>query len=538
MIDEMAHLGFVSLARWSWCVALSLVAPLRPSMPVRLAWSMILGIMVAPGVCAAGTYLVTSIEAVSVSSAGEYGNGPSEAVAIGADGRFVAFVSEATNLVPGVAVPQNIGQYRNRQVYVRDLETHQTEIVSVDSNGQPVNGLAFQPSISSSGRFVAFVTDAQDVVPDLYAPPMQRVYIRDRELGQTRLVSKASNGYRFSQPAHSPVVMPDGSRVVFLSRGFSGENWGTGVFKHDLTTGKTFELQVLPGTSNPVKGFVQMEDSDISARVWGTEISTDNGAVAFVSHKQLPWLGRDLALNDPGPGNFDHPFIYLLWRGRDLLPASLPPTLNHGGTNTHPAVGGYDDHTNLVAFESDNPSWGPDSNRTTDIFVFRPYAYMSPSGSLHYFERVSVSAGGEEANGPSRNPAAAANLIAFESDASNLVSGDANGTTDIFLSGSHVLGDATLGLPRIVSKSRCGGKTANGTSTSPAVSLSGREVSVAFLSTASDLVWNPPSGPSPQAYVMHERWVTWPWEPLFPRLSRFVRCRILEVRGERPSHMP
>jgi hypothetical protein len=507
-------------------------------MLVRLAPVVVLVIMVALGGCAGGPYRMTKIEAVSVSSAGEYGNAPSEAVAISADGRFVAFVSQATNLVPGVVVPQNIGGNRNRQVYVRNLETHQTEIVSLDSNGQPVNGLALQPSISSSGRFVAFMTDAQDVVPNLYASPTQRVYIRDRELGQTRLVSKKSNGYRFSEPAYSPVVMPDGSGVVFLSRGFSGENSGTGVFKHDLTTGKTFELQVQPGTPNPVKGFVQMENSDLSARVSGTEVSADNGAVAFVSQKQLPWLRRDLQLLDPGPGNFDHPFVYLLWRGRDLLPASLPPTLNHRGLNIHPAVGGYQDDTKLVAFESDNPSWGPDLNETTDIFVFRPYAYMSPSGSLPYFNRVSVSAEGGEADGPSRKPAAAANLIAFQSDASNLVSGDTNGTTDVFLSGSVVLGSATLGLPRLVSKSRCGGQTANGTSTSPAVSLGASEASVAFLSTATDLVWNPPSGPTPQVYVMRESWVTWAWKPVFSRVERFMRCLLFEIRGERTRPMP
>ena len=271
-----------------------------------------------------------------------------------------------------------------------------------------------------------------------------------------------------------------------------------------------------------------MDTTIPNARVDGREISADNDTIAFVSYKKLPWLGRDGLTIDQGSGRFGHPFVYVLWRGRYLLPASLPPTQNHSGNNSHPAVGG-NGGTQLIAFESDNHLWGSDLNGVTDIFVFRPYTYLSPNASTPYFKRVSVTPEGGEADGPSRKPSAAANLIAFESDATNLVPGDTNGTTDIFLAGSIALGSATIGPMRLVSVNRCGKGSANGTSTLPAVSLNRGESSVAFLSTATDLVWNPPSTPKRHVYVWRERWTT-SREDANPRLNRYFRCLFFQVR--------
>ena len=92
-------------------------------------------------------------ERVSVDSAGNQGDGASAGAAISADGRFVAFVSDATNLVPrdtnGVV-----------DVFLHDRQTRTTERVSVDSAGNQANGQssggANRPSISADGRFVAF----------------------------------------------------------------------------------------------------------------------------------------------------------------------------------------------------------------------------------------------------------------------------------------------------------------------------------------------------------------------------------------------
>jgi Tol biopolymer transport system component len=78
---------------------------------------------------------------------------------ISADGRFVAFVSYANNLVPGDTNDE-------QDVFVHDRQTGQTTRVSVDSSGNQANAFNFDPSISADGRFVAFVSSANNLVPE------------------------------------------------------------------------------------------------------------------------------------------------------------------------------------------------------------------------------------------------------------------------------------------------------------------------------------------------------------------------------------
>src|SRR5436190_839729 len=95
---------------------------------------------------------------ISTDSAGVQGNGNSDRAAISADGRFVAFRSEASNLVAG-------DTNSAFDVFVHDLSSGATTRVSVDSSGAEVNGVSDFPSISADGRFVAFRSSASSVVP-------------------------------------------------------------------------------------------------------------------------------------------------------------------------------------------------------------------------------------------------------------------------------------------------------------------------------------------------------------------------------------
>src|SRR4028119_1251733 len=100
-----------------------------------------------------------TITRVSVDSAGNQGNAPSFGPSISADGRFVAFTSIASNLVPG-------DTNNNRDVFVRDLSTNTTTRVSVGSAANQANSLSLFPSkISADGRFVAFDSYANNLVP-------------------------------------------------------------------------------------------------------------------------------------------------------------------------------------------------------------------------------------------------------------------------------------------------------------------------------------------------------------------------------------
>lgn len=113
------------------------------------------------------------------------------------------------------------------------------------------------------------------------------------------------------------------------------------------------------------------------------------------------------------------------------------------GDSSAPAISGDNRKTRLAAFQSDASNLvAGDTNGVTDVFVwFRPKGHQGlslprGSGSL---ERASVASDGTQANGPSRSPSldgsvtTAPHCVAFESDASNLASGDTDPTTDVFV---------------------------------------------------------------------------------------------------------
>src|SRR5439155_17791189 len=114
---------------------------------------------------------------------------------ISADGRFVAFASEATNLVLedtnvcyGSTVPGSC-----RDVFVHDRLRGTTERVSVASDGTEANGGSFAPAISADGRLVAFGSFASnDVAGD--ANGLNDVFVHDRQTGMTAGVSVAAVG--------------------------------------------------------------------------------------------------------------------------------------------------------------------------------------------------------------------------------------------------------------------------------------------------------------------------------------------------------
>ena len=98
-----------------------------------------------------------SIARVSVSSRGRQGNGPSYAPDISGRGRFIVFVSEASNLVPGET-------NRRPDVFVHDRVTGRTVLVSVGERGLPANRGSLMSTISRDGTVVAFSSHASNLV--------------------------------------------------------------------------------------------------------------------------------------------------------------------------------------------------------------------------------------------------------------------------------------------------------------------------------------------------------------------------------------
>lgn len=146
---------------------------------------------------------------VSVSTSGAQGNADSEFPSISADGRFVVFESGATNLVSG-----DTNGYLD--VFVHDRATLQTSRISVNSAGVQGNGRSNSRSISADGRFVAFASYAPNLVPG-DANGHRDAFVHDRWLDQTFRVSVSSAGGESNDASWLPSISADGGCVTFLS---------------------------------------------------------------------------------------------------------------------------------------------------------------------------------------------------------------------------------------------------------------------------------------------------------------------------------
>jgi uncharacterized repeat protein (TIGR01451 family) len=166
----------------------------------------------------------------------------SSSPAISADGRYVAFESEATNLVAGDA-----NGYQD--IFIHDRETGKTSRVNVASDGTEADWNSFFPAISADGRYVAFVSSAGNLVAG-DNNGYRDVFVHDRESGATTRVSGALSGAMPNGYSTSPAISADGRYVAFESTATSlveeDANGQSDVFVHDRRTGKTSRVSTPP----------------------------------------------------------------------------------------------------------------------------------------------------------------------------------------------------------------------------------------------------------------------------------------------------
>ena len=159
---------------------------------------------------------------------------------VSSNGQFVAFYSDADDLVPN-------DTNATRDVFVRALVPGTNILVSVNTNGVSGDYLSTDPAISGDGRYVAFTSSADDLVPG-DANDAQDVFIRDLQTGTTTLVSVSANGVNPGNgDSFSPIISADGRYVLFHSTAsnLAAGSFGSGtenLFFRDLQTATTYEL--------------------------------------------------------------------------------------------------------------------------------------------------------------------------------------------------------------------------------------------------------------------------------------------------------
>ena len=447
-------------------------------------------------------------ERVSVATGGGEGNGMSGWVSISADGRYVAFISAASNLVSGDTNGTD-------DIFVRDRQSGTTERVNVSTGGGQANSVlgGELPTISADGRYVTFDSAATNLVPG-DTNGMIDVFLRDRVAGTTERVSVATNGAEGDSESYSQglgrLISSDGRYVAFMSdaHNFGVSGNGLHVYVRDRQSGTT-ECVSVDGTfvfiagnpsissdgryvtwevgtsSNPMEDVVLVRD-----RVAGTtatvSVGGGSGATNYGVWSAISPDGRWVAFYSISPlvtgdtNGYEDVFV------RDLQSAtteleSVGPGVQGNADSTYTAMSS---DGRYVAFESAATDLVPnDTNGAPDVFV-----RDCLTGTT---ERVSVVSGGAQANGGGANLAISADgrYVAFDSYAGNLVAGDTNSASDIFV---H---DRTNGTTERVNVST-GGAEANsppgGGSFRPAISADGRFV--AFESDATNLATGDTNG--------------------------------------------
>jgi Tol biopolymer transport system component len=344
-------------------------------------------------------------ERASVDSGGAQANSGSDyLLSISADGRYVAFASNASNLVPG----DTNGHW---DVFVRDRQLGTTERVSVDSGGAQANADSLEPSISADGRYVAFWSNASNLVPG-DTNTASDIFVRDRLLGTTERVSVDSNGTQADKFSDSPSISADGRYVAFESFATNlvpGDTNGTyDVFVHDRQLGTTERVSV---DSNGAQANSSSGPT--------SSISADGRYVAFAS------AASNLV---PGDTN-DASDVFVRDR---LLGTTERDSVDSAGAQGNGPYGSGSPSVSAdgryVVFASESTNLVPgDTNGTNDIFV--------RDRLLGTTERVSVDSAGAQANSDSSYPSISADgrYVGFTSNASNLVPGDTNAFADMFV---------------------------------------------------------------------------------------------------------
>ncbi len=404
-------------------------------------------------VSAAGAARVRSTSRVSVSDAGRQADDDSYSASISGDGRYVAFYSEATNLV---ANDSNAAS----DVFVRDRSGGRTERVSVDSAGGQANGASARPSISRNGQRVAFESDAADLVAGDNNGDAD-VFVRDRGDDETTRVSVSLVGGNPNNHSGGASISRNGRFVAFESYAtnlVAGDTNGVAdVFVRDLESGTTARVSL---RSNGAQGDTASYDPAISGS--GRYVVFESEATNLVR----------------GDVNGDSDiFVHDRRTGRTRRASIRSDGRAVNGDSSDPAISGNGSRVAFVSVSSHLV--GRDTNRVSDVFVRDLRAKTT--------RRVTVSTSDEQANGWSYSPAISADgrHVAFESYGAMLVSGSIVGVGNIFVR------DLVAEKTRLVSVGD-DGSMADDDLRSPSLSTDGRFV--AFDGFATNLVRNDRNG--------------------------------------------
>jgi tricorn protease-like protein len=281
---------------------------------------------------------------VSIATAGTQANDESYSPAISSSGRFVAFRSDATNLVAN-------DTNNNSDIFVRDRASGVTRRVSVDSDGDQANGDSILPAISADGRFVAFSSEASNLVGG-DTNNLADIFVHDRQNDETVLIV-------------GPAEFSTGSGIIIVAPSISPDGDFVGLRSNadDLVPGDTnnsFDTFLVDrGSATAERSSVSTSEAEGNSDSSRPSISSDNRFVVFSS------IATNLVSGDTN--GFEDVFVRDRDEGRTRR-VSLAFDGSQGDNRAYSAVISGDGQS--VAFTSLAENLvANDNNGFSDIFV-------------------------------------------------------------------------------------------------------------------------------------------------------------------------
>ena len=400
----------------------------------------------------AGTTRLVSVTPDGRSSSGESVDRPSTS----ADGRFVTFVSTGDDLVGGPPPGDN-----SQEIYLRDLRTGQTRLISHNADGVPGNHDSSWARISADGSHIVYSSSATNIADGVLAADSQ-CYVYDTATDSSALISVEMHGGPLQDgDCLYPDISRDGTWVTFTSDAADialGDRDNLyDIYLVDVSAGGTALVSAAlahkPGRQNSYLSY----------------ISDDGTLVAYSSY-----VGN-LVRHDPDGTAWD----VFLYDARDQTTKRL--TRTYDGTYGATEVSDISADGSTVTLTSTSQLiQGMPSRDFDDV-----YAYDVGSGTL------SAVTSGADGGSYHSQLSADGRLLTLSSDATNLVEGDTNGATDVFLY------DLESEEVTLVTRSADGGST-DGSSWYPSISGDGSRI--AFRSAATNIV-GADQDPRPSTYV-------------------------------------
>jgi Tol biopolymer transport system component/carbonic anhydrase/acetyltransferase-like protein (isoleucine patch superfamily) len=363
--------------------------------------------------------------------------------------------------------PAEGGEVRSWDIEVGTYTTTWTiatrpPVVRVMAATEPDEHITF-PAISADGSAVAFESSSGGLVPG-DTNGYKDIFVFQVDTGAIHRASVSSSGTQANGASRDAAISADGRYVTFLSSAtnlVSGDtNSVDDCFRHDVQTGTTIRVNVTQGGAQATGGGCSYPS-----------ISASGSRIAFAGYGPNLVPGDtnsapDAFVRDVDAGTTTR--VSVSTSGTQANGQSFAPRMSADGTKV------------MFSSLASNLVSG-DTNSARDVFV-RDLAGNTTT-------RVSTTSGGAQGNGESSefmSWSADNQFVAFRSDATNLVAGDTNGKSDVFVK--------NLSTGAIVRASAQSGVQGNGRSHYPSLSGDGRYV--AFYSDSSNLAADDTNGSS------------------------------------------